>query len=280
MATTLNQALETISEKGGARASVRKHLEAAGIRRWSDINKTQLYNFRDTLLGNVSPSSAKTILARTSAMLERFSDELKLPDGWKKILSCKGDDPMRVYLTPEELLKFEAVQTRGEREEIVKNECLLEAYIGARVSDICALTEDNIQGNSLVYVSKKTHKKASIPVGEKVRGWLRYCTENKEFSPKSRATRGSIIIRLCERAGIDTPVVVHSAGRDASGPKYLFVTSHTFRISFVTNLHGSGLDLLTISRMAGHSNVAMTERYCAATSPHLSEEAQKYLGIE
>lgn len=280
MATTLNQALETVSEKGGARASVRKHLEAAGIRRWSDINRTQLYNFRDMLMSNVSPSTAKTILARTSAMFERFSDEVKLPDGWKKILSCKGDEPMRVYLTPEELAQFEAVQARGDREEIVKIECLLEAYIGARVSDICSLTEDNIQGNNLVYVSKKTHKKAAIPVGEKVRGWLRYYTEHKEASPKNRSTRCGIIVRLCKRAGIDTPVVVHSAAKDESGPKYLFVTSHTFRISFVTNLHGSGLDLLTISRMAGHSDVSMTERYCAVTDLKLSEEAQKYLGIE
>ena len=82
------------------------------------------------------------------------------------------------------------------------------------------------------------------------------------------------------RAGIDEPVTVYEGGKTRKGPKYLFVTSHTFRISFVTNLHKAGLDLLTISRMAGHTNVAMTERYCAYIEPKIqTAEAAGYLGL-
>jgi len=279
MATTLNQALETITDKGGARASVRKHLAAVGINRWSDISRTRLYDYRDHLTEVLKGSTPKTILARTSAMFERFSDEVKLPDGWRDILSAKGDTTVRTYLTPEELELFAAVPTRGEREEVVKYECLLEAYTGARVSDITALTIENIQGTTLSYVSKKTHKRANIPVGERVYGWIERAQALRAFSPDIRATRNAVISRLCQRAGIDAPVYVRAGGEDKRGPKYLYITSHSFRVSFVTNLHIAGLDLLTISRMAGHSSVTMTERYCAVTTPKLTAGAEGYLGV-
>ena len=278
--TTLNQALETIVEKGGARASVRKHLRAVGIVDWSNINKEKLYELRDEILGSVSANTARTIFARTNAMLERFSDYLNLPDGWQKILSCKGDQTVRTYLTPEELEKFAEVRTKNKKEEVVKCECLLEAFTGARVSDIVDLTTENIEGGNIVYVSKKTGRRADIPFSQRARGWLEFAQENREYSPTCRRARGRIIRALCERAALCAPVMVHVGGKDERGPKYMYVTSHTFRISFVTNLHKAGLDLLTISRLAGHTDVAMTERYCAVTHPNVTGKAAKYLGVE
>lgn len=278
--TTLNEALETITEKGGARASVKKHLRAVGIVDWSDISRVRLYDLRDEIKNAVSANTAKTIFARTSAMFDRFSEEVDFPVDWRKILSCKGDDVVKTYLTPEEIEKFAAVQTRNTREEVVKCECLLEAVTGARLSDILSLTVDNIEGANLIYVSKKTGKRADVPFSKKAKEWLEYAQENKAESPKYRATRNDMIRQLCERAGINSMVMVHVGGVDERGPKYLYVSSHTFRISFVTNLRLAGLDLLTIKRMAGHTSLAMTERYCAVTSPSISKAAAKYLGIK
>lgn len=277
--TTLEQALQTITEKGGARASVKKHLRAVGIVDWSNITRERLFQLRDEITGSVSPNTAKTVFARTAAMFDRFSEEAGLPDGWRKILKCKGEEVVKTYLTPAELEKFAAVRTDGTREEVVKCECLLEAYTGARVSDIQDLTTENVEGANIIYVSKKTGKRADIPFSERARGWLEYAQENRNAAPKYRAARNDIIRRLCERANINSPVMVHVGGVDERGPKYMYVSTHTFRISFVTNLHAAGLDLLTISRMAGHSNIQMTIRYCAITRPKISDMAAKYLGI-
>lgn len=279
MATTLNKALETIVDNGGARRSVKKHLEAVGIKRWSDINKAKLYEFRDHLVTTVSANTARTILARTKAMMERFSDEVNFPAGWRSILTTKGDKPVKTYLTPEELEAFAAVPTHSLREEVVKCECLLEAFVGARVSDIRNLTTENIVGGNLVYVSQKSKVRASIPVGDRVIAWLDFAQQHRDLSPKYKGTRCDIILRLAKRAGLDAPVFVRQGGVDERGPKWKYVTSHTFRVSFVTNLQQAGLDLLTISRMAGHTNVAMTERYCAITPTKLNDKAAEYLGV-
>lgn len=277
---TLNEALESIVEKGGARASVRKHLRAVGIVDWSNISRAKLYSLRDEITGSVSANTAKTIFARLCAMLDRYSEEVELPDGWRKILSCKGDQVVKTYLTPDELDKFANVFTKNAKEETVKCECLLEAYTGARVSDIVNLTTENIQGDNIVYVSAKTGKRADIPFSYKAKVWLEYAQDHRAESPKYRAERNDIVRRLCERAGIFAPVMVHVGGKDERGPKYMYVSSHTFRISFVTNLHKAGLDLLTISRMAGHTNTSMTERYCAVTHPKVTGAAAKYLGVD
>lgn len=277
--TTLDKALETITEKSGSRASVKKHLRAVGIVDWSNITRERLFQLRDEITGSVSANTAKTIFARTCAMFDRFSDEVNLPEGWRKILSCKGEQVVKTYLTPAELEKFASVKTTGRVEEVVRCECLLEAFIGARVSDIMDLTTENIEGANIIYVSKKTGRRADIPFSQRAREWLEYAQDNRDASPKYRATRNDIIRRLCERAGINAPVMVHVGGVDERGPKYMYVSTHTFRISFVTNLHKAGLDLLTISRMAGHSNMQMTERYCAVTMPKITGEAAKYLGI-
>lgn len=276
---SLQEALCTISEASGSRSSVQKHLAAVGINGWEDITKQSLYDFKDHLLGAVSTSTAATIMARTCAMLTRFSDEVELPKDYRRILSVKRDKPMRTYLSPGELELFELVDTYTDSEAVVKYECLLEAFTGARVSDIVELTKENITGNTLTYVSKKTKVRATVPVSDKIKGWIKFVQENRAASPKYKATRGNIITRLCERAEIDTPVAVFEGGKNKKGAKYLYVTSHTFRISFVTNLQQAGLDLLTISRMAGHTNTAMTERYCAFIAPKVTKGAAEYLGI-
>lgn len=278
---TLDNALETITETGGARASVKKHLRAVGIVNWSNISKIKLYELRDEINGSVSANTAKTLFARISSMFGRFEEVVEeLPEDWRKVLTCKGEQTVKTYLTPEELEKFECVQTKNPKEEVVRCECLLEAYTGARVSDIVNLTTENIEGDNIVYVSVKTGKRADVPFSQRARTWLEYAQDHRADAPTYRAERNDIVRRLCQRAGIYTPVMVHVGGKDERGPKYMYVTSHTFRISFVTNLHKAGLDLLTISRMAGHSSVAMTERYCAITRPKVTGAAAKYLGIE
>ena len=75
-------------------------------------------------------------------------------------------------------------------------------------------------------------------------------------------------------------MTVYSAGETKKGEKWQYITSHSFRISFVTNLQQSGMDLLSISRMSGHRNVAMTERYCAPTAPKLTWMAQEFLRLD
>lgn len=275
---TLSEALDTVKNTGGAGSSLRKHLSAVGITEWSHFDREHLYEFKDHLEGAVAASTARTLMLTLKAFLRRYKDCVTLPDDWGEIASAKGDKPMRTYLTPEEINRFAGVQTNTPKEELVKIECLLEAYTGARISDIMTFTAENVHGDELSYVSQKTKVAATIPISPKVLRWINYAQSHRQDEPAT-PNRCMIIRKLCERAGIDAPTTVFSAGETKKGPKWKFVTSHTFRISFVTNLQQSGMDLVSISRLSGHRNVAMTERYCAPAQPKLNLAARLVLGL-
>ena len=274
---TLDQAINKMENRGGAGASLRKHLAAVGIEEWKDITRSSLYEFRDELSGAVAPSTARTVCAYAKALLNRYSDELDLPKDWEKILTVKNERPLRTYLTPAELKRFEAVETRNLAERVVKFQSLVEAYTGARVSDIMDFTSDNIVDGVLTYVSKKTGVRASVPVNEKVAWWIEYAQDHRDAEP-CLMSRNRIIRRLAKKAGITDTVVVYKAGKTEKGPKHDYISSHSFRISFVTNLQKAGMDMISLARLAGHTNTGMTERYCAPTTPVLTKEAVAYLG--
>lgn len=276
---TLQLALNDFRDNGGAAGSLRKHLTAAGIIEWEDFSSAEnLYRLRDTLRESVATSTARTFFNNLKSFLKRNREYVYLPEDGLAILSVKNEKPLRTFLTPEELRRFESVPTKNPKEALVQTECLLEAYTGARVSDIMAFTAENIQGDQLVYVSKKTKIQAAVPVSKKILRWIMYAQAHREYEP-STPSRCDIIRRLCKRAGITSPVTVFTAGETKKGEKWQYITSHSFRISFVTNLQQSGMDLVSISRMSGHRNVAMTERYCAPTTPKLTWLAQEFLGL-
>ena len=89
---TLQETLSTIQNKGGAGASLRKHLSAVGINDWEDLTRAALYDLKDHAQESLAPGSAKQLFANLRALLSRYQDELPgVPDDWKKILTAKGD---------------------------------------------------------------------------------------------------------------------------------------------------------------------------------------------
>ena len=275
---TLQEAIDRMDNKGGAGASLRKHLNAVGIKTWDDISRNSLYEFRDKVLSSVAPSTARTVTAYLMSLLNRYSDCLKLPPDYTKILAVKGCKAVRTFLTPAELRAFEKYPARSITEELIKAESLVEAYTGARVSDVLCLTSENFHDGHLTYTSKKTRITVTLPASAKVKGWVEYIQTHKDYEP-SMTSRGIIIRRIARGAGITEPVSVFRAGKTVKGPKCDHISSHNFRITFCTNLQIAGVDMLSLSRLAGHTNSAMTERYCSPTAPRLTENALAYLNL-
>lgn len=226
----------------------------------------------------MSPNSAKTYKAALRAVLARYEDDAPLPKDWRGILKGRGERPARVWLDKSELERLEKVTAFNKTELTTKLCFLIGAYTGMRHSDIIKTKAAAVQGGRLVYVSKKTGVTAAVPCAEKTRGWIeRMETLNPAAVPLERYNNA--IRELCQRAGIDAPAAVHRAGEDAAGPKWRFVTSHTARVSFCTNLANMGVPILEISRMAGHTSTSMTERYIAGGGATPGPEAMRYFGI-
>ena len=268
---------EQLERTAGVQAqAIAKHLKASGVNEWADLTKARLMDFRDTLKRELAPSSAKTVAAALSAFLHRYEEEGLIPcTTFSEILRLRGEKCVKTFLTPSEVERLERLEVKNETERYVLNEFLVGCRTGARISDVKAFTIENIQGGLLTYTSIKTGITASIPVSDTTAERIAYLNEcGVEVSPMQY---GRIIRRLCKRAGITEQVKVHKGGKDKTGPKYMFITSHSARISVCTNLANMGVPALDIMQIAGHTDPAMTARYIVRTSPRLNERAMNYL---
>lgn len=266
---------EEIQRHGGKSAPcLLKHLKAAGISDWADLTKANLFALRDELRESVSPNSAKFYLAAIRAILGRFEDELDLPKDWRAAFQSKAEKPVKTFLTPCEIDAFAAVTPRNERDRYVQSAFLCGCWTGARVSDIMDLSDLNIQGDMLTYVSKKTGTRATVPAKPCIREHiLNVQGYGKEVC---LMTYNRIVRELARRAGISKPVKIYKAGRSSTVKKYEALSSHSARISFCTNLAAAGCSLNDVAKLAGHSSPGMTARYVCDYEIKLPEKAMAY----
>lgn len=269
--------IEAVTAHAGAQApALIKHLTASGITDWQNLTKSNLCAFRDHLLNEVAQSSARTYMASLKAIMARYEEEVEIPcKSYRIVLRAKNEKPQKTYLTPDELNMLERLVPYNETERFVQCEFLVGAYTGMRISDTQEVSAENISASQLTYVSKKTSIEATIPCGERVQRLIAWCNEH----PKKLTLAGydKIIKRLCKRAGINSVVKVFKAGKTIIGEKHQFVSSHTARISFATNMANCNVPLLSISKMCGHTSVVMTQRYIVNQNVQLNEKAMAYL---
>lgn len=273
MCKTLIEAVAANAKKQAP--AIIKHLQLSGINDWKDLTKANLYDFRDMVTSCVSSSSARTYFATFKAILDRYSEESGIPcQDYRKILTAKEQRPVKTFLNMADLFLLEGVQPKGLLEEFVLNEFLVSAYTGMRISDVMAISLENVTGEFLSYVSMKTKVHAMVPMRPGLDRRIKWLQENALNI--SLAGYNNAIRRMCQRAGIDETVKVFKAGKEMEGPKWKFVSSHTGRISFCTCLASLGAGLQEIRRMAGHTTTAMTERYIVPSGIEISEKAMAF----
>lgn len=267
---------EAIMTQGGANAPyVVNHLKASGINDWPDCTKVNLMDFVDHLQASVCRASAHTYSAILKAVLNRYREAGIVPcNDIKEALKCKNEGTQKVFLSARELMRLEEVITKNPYERFVQLCFLISAKTGMRISDTLRVSEENIKDGTLTYVSQKTKVEASVPVSQKTSGWI-----NEVNGMTERPTIGNyelIIKRLCRRAGITSSCKLFKAGKEKECSKWEAVTSHTARVSFVTNALELGVPLISVSRMAGHTNTAQTERYNASRKVNIPAGAMAY----
>lgn len=259
---------------GRQAASIVKHMKNCGIRGWEDLTRAGMYRLRDEFRQTCAPASARTYMATVKGFLARYEDERGISPEYRDILRNKADKPVKTWLDKEELSMLEGVEPLTETERLVKTRFLIGAYTGMRISDAMQVSETNERDGMLSYVAQKTGAEATVPCPEKVRALIADAQANDRdisLMAYNRTLRG-----LCKRAGICRAVKTHRGGETREGPKWMFVSSHTARISFATNLANLGVPLIKLAGMMGHSSTQMTERYIAGKTVSLSSKAMTY----
>lgn len=274
--TTLKEAF---AAKYPAYINILKMFEAANLceATWENITKVRLQHFVDYMAERLSPNSVNQYATKLKAVLNLYSEEVILPRGFAKVLTPKKAAVQNVYLTEEEIQRIVDYKARNDREALVQAQFIIGTLSLARHSDFVHFDESNIVGDNLVYVSQKTKIQSSIPVSPTL---VRFLKIQKEIIGKgvsvSDDSFNDTIRRICAKCGIDELIKLYRRGATTLKPKYQFVSSHTARRTGCTNLYLRGLDLLTISKLAGHSNTATTMGYICCGIRELPQEAKAY----
>lgn len=247
---------------------------------WESLTKPNMAAFVTGLCDKMAQSSARQYCAKLKAVIELYTDEIELPKEWRKALTIKDDESQHVYLTEDEIRRIIEYRPDTLTEAIVQQQFILGCLTGARHSDFCRFTEANVNDmGNLVYVSKKTHVKAELPLSPVAREIL--FGKGHPFAGAYRQevsdpTFNETIRRICNLCDIDQKIQLYRRGEFWTGRKYEAVSSHTARRSFVTNLYLRCRDMLLVSKLAGHSNIAMSERYCCCSTEALTRQALDY----
>lgn len=258
------------------RVSILKRYEEANgeIDSWASITNDKLYYFVEHLKGSVSVNSARTYAAMFKSFLNLYSKRLSgLSNGWEKKLSLREIETTAVDLTEGEVNKLINYaldpQTEGSRASIAATFAIC-CITGARWEDSYSFKSLDLGGSTFKYISQKTDVIAEIPVSPVLRE-LVPLIKKVSLSHYNRTIRS-----ICQELKINSEVSVFKGGVASRGAKWEFVSSHTARRSFATNLYKRGADLEIISKMMGHTSYQQTKRYINSSLDDLSDNIKNF----
>lgn len=269
---------EFVRRNPGRIQIIRFMREAIGVDEvgWQDMTTLNLAKVREFITEKVAGNSAVTYLAIIKAFLSRYADENIIPcKNPAKELKAKRVPSEQVVLNADEIALIENYNPKTEKEKWVKAQFLCEYYCLARSSDIQQLTPENIQGDFITYVSKKTHVATTVPMHKNFPKYFK-----QRGKTLDRASFNRIIKRICKNCGIDDEVKLFYHGKTQVRKKYELVGSHTARRSGATELARRDVPIATISKLMNHTNTLITSRYIFADTRNLGEEAMAFFNGE
>lgn len=169
------------------------------------------------------------------------------------------------YMTSKEIESvFQKIAT--ESRPMVKNRdtCIVAMGLGTglRVSAIVNIDMEDIDFRArTIRVIEKGRKTREINFGENLKNLLLIWMKDRELYFNGQETGPLFISQLKQRMSVDS---VEKLVKKYTSHLPKRITPHKLRSSAAMNLHGAGVDILTIASILGHENVATTQRYTKA----------------
>lgn len=242
---------------------------------WNELSKIRLIRFIEYMGKRVAPNSARQYAAKLKAVLNLYSDEVKLDFDFSPVLTLKEQVSVNIALNENEIKSLISVSVNNETERLIRDQFVLGCVTGARHSDFSQFTEENIEGGWLSYVSQKTKVFVEIPVSPILKRFTRENSPALGNREVSDVYFNNTIRMLCERAGITAKTRCFKAGKNVSGRKCDLVASHTARRSCASNLAARGVSEVWIKKILGHTR-GTTDRYICCEGKQMPKEAKDY----
>lgn len=240
---------------------------------WEDLTDDVLSDLRDNMMEEVAPNSVRTICAELKAILNRNAATKPIQSKtYASILSVKKTITKSVYLTNAEVKRLHLYEPDNDLERYVKAIFMRECLTGARCVDCRGLSLANVHEvdgvRYVTYVAQKHPVEVSVPMHRWLEPYLTDAWPGVNVNIRTDHFNEYIKV-ICRKCGIDEPTTVFNQGKSKTGKKHEFVTTHTGRRSFATNLFLRGCPLDQIALMMGHvngntPNITMTANYICA----------------
>lgn len=169
------------------------------------------------------------------------------------------------YLTPEELKTVFAKIEKESRQKVKNRDACIIALgfsTGLRVSAIVNIDVEDIDfKENTIRVIEKGRKIRTIKFADSLRNTILIWMKDRELYFNGDSTGPLFISQLRNRMSVDS---VEAVVKKYTSHLSKHVTPHKLRSSTAMNLHGAGVDILTIASILGHENVSTTQRYTEA----------------
>lgn len=169
------------------------------------------------------------------------------------------------YMKPTEIESvFKKIESEAKPRFKNRDACIVALGLGTalRVSAIVNIDIEDIDfKTNSIKVVEKGRKTRNIPFAESVRNLLLIWMKDRELYFEAGDTGPLFISQKKTRLSVDS---VERLVKKYTGHLPKKITPHKLRSSAAMNLHGSGVDILTIASILGHENVATTQRYTKA----------------
>lgn len=265
----------------------RKYLEQLGISSWGDVNEEALTAFRNLLQEKLRPNTVRELCAQLKGAIIHAGEPVKMPKGWRTILTAPREHTIQPYLTGAEIRRLAQLTPSDPIDKRVLYRFLVQCRTGASLSDVVRLTPENVVNrgwyNYLIYTNSATKNQAKVGIGDQTLEWLRYLWSNPgdydTYEDLYREKRR--IVKMLRAASIYDPTTVPVWGTNKmkTVPKWQVVTNRTTRISFCTNLYKAHVDMFTLGEMIGIQSIEKVKHYISIRNLGLTPAARVYLGL-
>jgi len=242
---------------------------------WTNISINTFKDFRDylTTQKNYAINNTAKHVDNFRQFLREAKDEKFVFDysvlTTKKIIVAR-EEVINVALSEQELKRIENLKLTGIKDK-VRDLFLVSCWTGLRISDFTNIQSHNIKhredGDYLEIFQKKTGGKVVIPCFEIVRDTLKKW--NDVLPSVSDQKINMHIKEICKEARIEEAIEKQQTkgGKKISivSEKWEFVTAHTGRRSFCTNMVKRGYPIKAIMQISGHKKENIFLKYVVLT---------------
>jgi integrase len=165
----------------------------------------------------------------------------------------------KTYLTLEEIRTLQEAECDASE---VKRAFMFACFTGLRISDVRALLWGQIQDATMLYRQEKTDTQEYQPISDEALRWLHAVPRGQSneavFGLLSEQHLNKHLHRWVRRSGIEK-----------------HVTFHTARHTFATLAISSDVDLYTLQKLMGHSEIRSTQIYAKVIDKKKEEAVKK-----